>query len=417
MFSLNHFYNVLHANLVNPLSVDTASVYFTPFGTYDNKTIKTGNNFDIPGSIDHTATFHFNRFPLPKQSLLHCYFFDQEPFYEQTKTIADKSRLIQFVDDYTGASRFMVFATSEKSSLVSDYAKDNNYYVWYYFYHGFAALDWYRDFQYVNPSSFNRFDKVFICYNHLISNLRSYRLHLVSNLIDQDLVKYGLVSLFLKDNLGTWKDAVDDPHSNLDPRAKSIIQDTLANVNEPLIIDTATPTGSLSAQVDLDQLTSALWHVVTETVYFSPKLHLTEKIFKPIVAQRPFILVAAPGNLAYLKSYGFRTFDRWIDESYDLEQDHYIRIEKITAEIARLCTLSKEQLEQMHQEMQEVLTYNFNHFYSEFKNVIVNELVDNFSSVLDRINHGRIPGNHSRFHQRVELNPEYLAEVKTRLAR
>jgi hypothetical protein len=138
-------------------------------------------------------------------------------------------------------------------------------------------------------------------------------------------------------------------------------------------------------------------------------------VFKPIVAKRPFMLVAAPGNLAYLKSYGFRTFDRWIDESYDLETDHYIRIEKITFQLAKLCAMPPPLLRQMHMEMQETLEYNFQHFYNNFKNNIVDELVDNFESILGQINVGRMPNNHSRHHQRFELSPTYLTEVKTRL--
>jgi hypothetical protein len=138
-------------------------------------------------------------------------------------------------------------------------------------------------------------------------------------------------------------------------------------------------------------------------------------VFKPIVARRPFFLVSTPGSLAYLKSYGFKTFDRWIDESYDQEQDHYIRIEKITAELARLCAMDSSALEQIHLEMQEVLDYNFNHFYGKFKDLIVDELVDNFNGVLQQVNNGRFHNNHSRHHQRFDLSPEYLLEVKTRL--
>jgi len=182
-----------------------------------------------------------------------------------------------------------------------------------------------------------------------------------------------------------------------------------------LIIDTETPSGALSADVNFDSLTSALFHVVTETVFFQDKLHLTEKVFKPIVSKRPFLLVAAPGNLAYLKRYGFRTFDRWIDESYDAEPDHYVRIEKITFEIAKLCAMPGPVLKQMHAEMQEVLEYNFQHFYTTFKDLIVDELVDNFEHILCQINNGRQPNNHSRYHQRFELPAGYLDQVKTRL--
>jgi hypothetical protein len=401
MFSLDRFYNILHDNLISKL-LNGKSTYFYPFGTYQ-QSITLADNFNIPWPKNNVS-FHKADRPF-----FHCYFADQEPFYQSTETIL-KNVLI-YPDHIMPESRINILAISEKSKVKTDFVKSNKYYDWYYFFHGFAALDWYRDFQYVNQSSFNRFDKVFICYNHLTSNLRSYRLHLVSNLINQDVTKYGLVSLFPEG----WRGTIRDPEIPLDNRARVKIHNALKNVKQPLIIDTSTPSGTLSANIDFENAVSALFHVVTETVYFDNKLHLTEKVFKPIVCQRPFFLVAAPGNLAYLKSYGFRTFDQWIDESYDEETDHYVRIEKITAEIARLCAMSPATLKQIHKEMQEVLEYNFNHFYTTFKDRIVDELVDNFSDVLKQINHGRIPGNHSRYHQRFELEPDYLGEVKKRL--
>ena len=405
MFSLDRFYNIVHDNLISQFN-NGRSVYFYPFGTYEH-TQFLSNQIDTSTGV---IPFKYNTFWSNEKTFFHCYFFDQEPLYHDIRNTINQSLLITV--HKSQATQIHLFANSEHSAVKSKIIKDYNFYDWYYFFHGFAALDWYRDFQYMNPSSFNRFDKVFMCYNHLTSKYRSYRLHLVSNLIEQDLVKHGSVSLFHKD---TWKDTIEDPDNPLDNRARVKIYNTLKNVPENLTIDTDAPVGSMSASVNIDQLTSALFHVVTETIYFQDKLHLTEKVFKPIVARRPFILVAAPGNLAYLKSYGFKTFDRWIDESYDLETDHYMRIEKITAEIARLCAMDPSALEQMYLEMQEVIEYNFNHFYTTFKDLIVNELVDNFAGVLNRINHGRIPGNHSRYHQRFELSPEYLLEVKKRL--
>lgn len=400
MFSLDKFYTILHDNLVSKIQ-NGKSVYYHPFGTYNNRILLE----------QHKSTNIWRA----NQPLFHCYFADQEPYYDYTFPLIKKSLLYSQHADLE--HRISILANSEKSDLKRQFLKSEKYYDWYYFFHGFAALDWYRDFEYLNITSFNRFNKVFICYNHLISKYRSYRLHLASNLISEDLIKHGSVSLFLKDNEGTWQDTVSSPESLLDTRARIKIFNTLKNITAPLLIDTDSPDGTLSADVNFAGLTSALWHIVTETVYFLPKLHLTEKVFKPIVARRPFILVAAPGNLAYLKSYGFKTFDRWVDESYDDEQDNYIRIEKITAEIKRLCNLSPAELQQMHQEMQDILEYNFYHFYNEFKTLIVNELVDNFAGVLAQINNGRQPNNHSKYHQRFELTPEYLQQVKKRLAK
>ena len=401
MFSLDKFYNIIHNNLVSHFK-NGRTIYCYPFGTYQHFNIleKKVDKFD--SCFDQTKWFEH-------RSFFHCYFFDQEPIYNYTLPIIDKSLL--HPASWQSPLRISVLVNSEHSEIKQQYLKSQNLYDWYYFFHGFAALDWYRDFRYLNPMSFNHFDKVFICYNHLTGNLRSYRLHLVANLLEKDLVKHGLVSLFHDG----WKKTITDPDNPLDNRARSKIYRELKNLSEPLTIDTTEPTGTLSASINFGESVRALFHIVTETVYFDSKLHLTEKIFKPIVLKRPFMLVAAPGNLAYLKSYGFRTFDRWIDESYDNEPDHYIRIEKITAEIARLCAIDVDKLKQIHLEMQEVLEYNFNHFYSTFKDLIVDELVDNFNHVLCQINNGRQPGNHSKHHQRFEISPDTLVEVKTRL--
>jgi hypothetical protein len=399
MFSLDRFYNILHNNLISQFT-NGRSVYYYPFGTYQQRNILQDHTDCVMDTVDSQKV---------EKIWFHSYFFDQEPIYNYTLPIIKQSKLID--ERYAGPRRISILANSEKSNFKREIVKSENLYDWYYFFHGFAALDWYRDFQYINPSAFDRFDKVFICYNHLTSKYRSYRLHLVSNLIEQDLVKHGQVSLFHDG----WQKTIEDPENPLDNRARVKIYKQLRNVSRPMIIDTETPTGALSATVNFDSLTSALFHVVTETVYFQDKLHLTEKVFKPIVVKRPFLLVAAPGNLAYLKSYGFRTFDRWIDESYDAEPDHYIRIEKITFELAKLCAMPKPVLKQMYTEMQEVLEYNFNHFYTTFKDLIVDELIDNFEHILCQINNGRQPGNHSRYHRRFDLPLGYLEEVKTRL--
>jgi len=413
MFSLDRFYHILHDNLISHFN-HGRSFYFYPFGTYDSTNI-----------IDSTiraedSKLTYEEFNIQRRLLrnmgekytFHCYFFDQEPLFSYTPAPVPGA-LDQFREQQ---QRIIIIANSEKSEFKDQLLKRSKYqHDWYYFFHGFAALDWYRDFQYYDSKSFQEFDKVFICCNHLISNYRSYRLHLVANLLEHGLTEHGYVSFFLKDQYGTWQDAITDPHSELSLDAKTKILKHIGKLKTPLIIDTAEPNGSLSANVSMRTLTQALWHVVPETIFFQEKLHLTEKTFKPIVAKRPFILVAAPGNLAYLKSYGFKTFDRWIDESYDNERDPYKRIEMITEQLKKLCLLNKQELKQMHTEMQEVLEHNFQHFYGDFKKIIVNELVDNFQSILTKINNGRQPNNHSRYHQRYDFPDGHLEQVKRRL--
>jgi hypothetical protein len=276
-------------------------------------------------------------------------------------------------------------ATGELSDEISNWCNHHSYKNWYYFFHGFAALDWYRDYQYL-PQIENQFTKVFITYNRLVTKKRSYRLNFVSQLMQKKLLDFGHVSLILEDNgHGTWQDELVDPTTSLSNSAKILIKEKIGLLSKSLTIDKENPRGHASADTGYEELLmhkSALWHVVTETVFYDDKLHLTEKIFKPITAKRPFILMGAVGNLEYLKSYGFKTFDRWINESYDQETDPDRRIEMIVLELEKLCQLSTDELNQMYMKMQDILEFNFNHFYGDFKKIIVDEMLTNFKDVI-----------------------------------
>jgi hypothetical protein len=370
MFSLDNFYYVLYKNLLKP--VQLPPLFFSKFGSTNKDDLEL-DNFDR--SINNK-----NKRDNFQNDL--CFFYDQEPLIVE---------LLENIDHhlFLHQTTLKVFANSEKSEYKKIYCKNNNFLDWYYFFHGFAALDWYRDYKYI-PKVENKFSKVFISLNRLVVKDRSYRLNLVANYMEQGLLEYGHVSLGLINN--DWKEEVTYSNSKLSTQAKGKILKYISCLKGPLIVDQENVPGYASAgsgdnEMMLQQ--SALWHVVSETVFYYPKLHLTEKIFKPIVHRRPFILVAAPGNLAYLKSYGFKTFDRWIDESYDTIEDNDQRIQAITQELAKLCKLNREELETMYQEMQEILDYNFNHFYGDFNRIIVDELVDNFRWVLSRWNNGR----------------------------
>lgn len=282
---------------------------------------------------------------------------------------------------------FNAFANSEKSKLkeqwLQKFSKYSRMYDWYFFFHGFLSLDWFRDYQYMhNPYRIHP-DKVFICLNHLIENKRNYRITLLSYLKAQNLLQHGYVSCPLLSQ-DVIKKELFDPFSLISKQSKLHIARNLSNYNFPLVLDNIDY--SLASASIPKQMHASIWTVVTETVFYDKKLHLTEKIFKPIVVKRPFILVGAPGNLAYIKSYGFKTFSDFIDESYDDEPDPDIRIQKITNELQKLCNLSWKDNLDMFNQMQSILDYNHKHFFGNFKKIIIDELVDNFEKCVGLYN-------------------------------
>ena len=386
MFSLEKFYKILYLNLLEPVKL--GFLCFDKFGSTSVGDLSFYCTKDFSQNMSRMFITPFNR----------VLFYDQEPIYikEASKiwgwndTNIHLSQVNQLYQ--SGSANFFnlpltIIATSEISDekdILFKYDRDHK--DWYYFFHGFAALDWYGDIKYYPPV--RNYSRVFISFNNLYAKKRSYRLNLIARLIQKNLDSRGYISLpsqNLKENIKT---ELFSKESQLSTKSKKIIYDTIYTNPPSLTIDTDTFTGELSAEADLTILTQGLFHIVTETIFYDQKLHLTEKIFKPIVARRPFFLVGAPGNLAYLKSYGFKTFDRWIDESYDLEQDPDKRISLIVQEIERLCQLAPAELDKMYQEMWEVLDYNFEWFYGGFKKYIVDELVDNFKKCLISQNAG-----------------------------
>jgi hypothetical protein len=107
----------------------------------------------------------------------------------------------------------------------------------------------------------------------------------------------------------------------------------------------------------------SLLYVPTETVYFGRRTHITEKTFKAIALEMPFVLIAPARSLEYMRSYGFRTFSSVFDESYDEETDDILRVEKVVQLLKDLDTLSIKERQQIHQACLPIVEHNYNHFY------------------------------------------------------
>ena len=98
--------------------------------------------------------------------------------------------------------------------------------------------------------------------------------------------------------------------------------------------------------------------VINETRFAQPFGYFSEKTTTAMESKLPIILVAPPRTLEYLKTFGFRTFDKWWDESYDLEEDHEKRLLKIFDVIDFINNKSLDELKIIYQEMKEILEHN-----------------------------------------------------------
>jgi hypothetical protein len=120
----------------------------------------------------------------------------------------------------------------------------------------------------------------------------------------------------------------------------------------------------------------SLVYVPTETVYFGRRTHITEKTFKAIALEMPFVMVAPAGSLEYLREYGFKTFADVFDESYDEETNDLKRIERVAKLLKDLDSLSVQERQQIHRACLPAVEHNYNHFYrGGFADVLWRELL------------------------------------------
>lgn len=77
--------------------------------------------------------------------------------------------------------------------------------------------------------------------------------------------------------------------------------------------------------------------VVTETIFDYPHTFRTEKIWKPMIMEHPFVVAANPGFYRDLKQAGFKTFHSLIDESFDAIDDPQQRIDRIVDTVQHIC--------------------------------------------------------------------------------
>ncbi len=281
----------------------------------------------------------------------------------------------------------VALVVSEKSNLINQLATEYNLNILYYFFHGFAALDWFRGFYALNYNKTVQIDYQFdfVTFNRLVVNDRSYRCYFISLLVEKKLINDGQISFSLTDSNNSWKHEVICANTKLSDKAITHINKHLPLLNKSLIIDSEDTNGYASADIPRC-INNSFWHIVTETVFYYDKLHLPEKIFKPIVMKQPFMLIAAPGNLAYLKSYGFKTFDSIIDESYDTIPNPDSRLEAVVDQLSWYCNLPSSKKLDVIKAIEPIVEYNFHWFFNEFKHIIALELIDNTKSLFINLN-------------------------------
>jgi len=101
---------------------------------------------------------------------------------------------------------------------------------------------------------------------------------------------------------------------------------------------------SLSQVVPVSVYNQTAYSVVAETNYHNNNSFNTEKIVKPILAERLFVVFSGRHYLRNLQKLGFKTFDGIIDETYDTIADHEQRFKLILNQMQYLFDHPQEKI-------------------------------------------------------------------------
>tara|TARA_Y100000310_G_scaffold7849_1_gene8526 strand:+ start:265 stop:1275 length:1011 start_codon:yes stop_codon:yes gene_type:complete len=182
-------------------------------------------------------------------------------------------------------------------------------------------------------------EKYFLSYN---GNLKKHRMDLVSHIKENDIMDKFDISF----NSFFWNNNKESMH--LDLKEKSYYTSTKLNL--PLYFN-------------------SYFDVVTFSKYETNDVYIDEKLYRSFACFKPFIIIAQPHTLKILRGWGFETFEKFIDESYDNEKDNDKRIKMVFDEIDKISKMRVDEVDTLYNRMKSVLDHNYTHLQRYIRKV------------------------------------------------
>jgi len=357
-----------------------------PFGRSDPESVM---NYGRDDYREHNYIFFFDQEPIHlnihmptfeqvvklNTDINSGYYIDRKRYDPKNNTGVEKiARSSDFIPGY--------MVTSERNSEnVEQVCAQYRWKPLYYFFHGWAALDWYRGYDrtfLITPPTKRTITKTFIAPNRIIAGERQHRLEMLYHIFKNNML----------DNHISCPATCPAENINIHDAVRPLIakypdiQSVFAQQALPINFASETDHPMHSCWLSLfKESAESLLYLVTETVATGRRHHLTEKTFKPIAMGMPFIIVGTQGSLKYLRSYGFRTFEGIWDESYDSAEDD-VRITRVASLLRSLDELPIKAKQDLFDQAQEVIEHNWNHFYGGgFEQVLWTELQEMLNGI------------------------------------
>ena len=215
--------------------------------------------------------------------------------------------------------------------------------------------------------------KLFLCWNR---NMHTHRIWMYltlfkRNLLDKFYISFPSSNQIIQDSFVTIANGCLTNNSlNQGNKLKHLL-----NIDEQDVMDAGGTLPKVLDSFNLNDFDSinnssgveefyanSLVHVIPETEFFGDFIHVTEKTWKAINFLQPFIVLATPGHLAYLRSIGFKTFGNFWDESYDDIEDHCVRLKAVMDLITKISNWTSEQQVEFSHAVKPIVDYNLTHY-------------------------------------------------------
>jgi len=168
------------------------------------------------------------------------------------------------------------------------------------------------------------------------------------NLLDRNIVTYR--DVFTGNNSNSLSDRV----------AQHFPQTTLLH---PYVSPNLDPAWEVSDCIKHSDSQTVPWEIyrrtwvslAVESVCSGSMFFMAEKISKPMMALRPFVVFGICGFLKHLQQLGFKTFHPYIDESYDSIRDD---VERWQAAFDQVIKLHNQELDDLYIKLEDRVLHN-----------------------------------------------------------
>ena len=195
-------------------------------------------------------------------------------------------------------------------------------------------------------------------YNCLQKRPRVHRSWFYLYLFKNNLLDHGLISTNHYGNHIPNIDGIRVPQDLLEEGAKLL----------PLIVH-GEPNNTKDDQHYINRILDKVcldsWvSIISEASFVDSEetLFLSEKLFKPIACMHPFIVLGNRNSLKKLREMGYKTFDGFIDESYD-SLPTFERFQAIITAIKKIIAI--EDKAAWYKSMQDILEHNYNVLHTQ----------------------------------------------------